>query len=481
MKKPLILFVNLNPRPEWKKEKTLIYFNIGLCQVATHVENLGYEFDILDFSVNPMTRSAFSEAIQKRPYDIVACGGMLHTLWQISEITDLVKAIRPDIKVIIGGYSTMLSDNKALEWTQADAAIRGEGEYAFEDVLKCIEKGDSFKGIPGVSYRENDVLYHAEVRKPDTNLDTKGIPNWNLFDVESYVKSGQNMQNHHLGSLSHHRFFPIVTTRGCPFACTFCSNTKVIRDNNPYRTHSPEFVADMILKLYHEYDINHFKFVDELSFLNVSYVRKMAKAIKELKIDATYEAICRVGLFAEKDYEIVADLKLAGFNRLFYSIESGSPRILQLMKKRIDLDGFLTQKKLLDRAGIKSSTNVIVGYPTETEEDIKMTFDICLEAGILPSVCFLLPIPGSEMYDYAMEHGYIKNEKEYVFDIGEQQYLKVNLTDIPNDELQEMTLKHLKRVRDGLGMDIPDANLIRSVNIDPGCPSGKKSLFLPEF
>jgi Fe-S oxidoreductase len=191
----------------------------------------------------------------------------------------------------------------------------------------------------------------------------------------------------------------------------------------------------------------------------------------------TIEAICRVGLFGDNDLALVNRMKAAGFTRLFYSLESGSPRILELMNKQISVEEFSAQKRVLDAAGISSGTNVIVGYPTETAEDIARTFTVCLENRILPSVCFLLPIPGSEIYDRAIRDGYIKDEKEYVLDIGEQQYLKVNMSQLTDDELYSCTLNHLKQIRNDLSLTIPDENLICSVNAGVKRVS-KKTMFL---
>ncbi len=473
---PRILFINLNPRPEWTRDRTLIYFNSGLCQVMTHVKRCGYQFDLLDFSVEPMGKAAFLQYVSKGGYDVAAFGGMVHTLWQMAELSEAIKSVSPATLVIIGGYATMLDNDRALHWTSADAAIRGEGEYALVDVLRRIERGETLAGIPGVAYRENGTVHGAAIRTPHTTLDQDHFPDWDMFDVEAYVQSGSRLRSHHLGTYRDRRFFPVITTRGCPYSCTFCSNNSAIRAHNPYRRHSPEYIAAMIGELHDRYAINHFKFLDELSFLSRDDVVRLLDALEPLKLGVTYEAICRVGLFTEDDLALTRRMRSLGFERLFYSLESGSPKILKLMNKNISVEDFFRQKKVLDMAGISSGTNVIVGYPTETAEDIDLTFEACLRNGIMPSVCFLLPIPGSEMYDYALEKGYIEDEKDYIFNIGEQQYLKINMSALSDDRLQSHTINHLKRIRDALDLEIADDHLICSVNIAAPA-NGAKTLF----
>jgi anaerobic magnesium-protoporphyrin IX monomethyl ester cyclase len=472
-----ILFINLNPRPDWTRDKTLIYFNIGLCQVMTHVRKCGYDFDLLDFSVEPMRENDFLEYVCQGSYDVAAFGGMVHALWQMAELSAIIKRVSPRTQIVVGGYATMLDDDRALRWTHADVAIRGEGEYALVEVLQRIEQRRTFENIPGVAYKQRGTVYPAKVRTPDAPLDHMGFPEWDLFDVEAYVQSGSNLNSHHLGSFRNQRFFPVITTRGCPYSCTFCSNNRLIRAHNPYRRHSPEFIASMVRELHDKHRINHFKFLDELSFLNKVNLEQLIAELAALNLDVTFEAICRVGLFTQSDLELAERMKSVGFTRLFYSLESGSPKILELMNKKITVEDFSAQKRVLDMAGISSGTNVIVGYPTETEEDIDMTFNVCYENRIMPSVCFLLPIPGSEMYEYALREGYIKDEKEYIFNIGEQQYLKVNMTGLTDEQLYARTTKHLIRIRDAMELNIPDENLICSVNIRKN-PYSKKTLFI---
>jgi radical SAM superfamily enzyme YgiQ (UPF0313 family) len=432
----------------------------------THVKKYGYDFDLLDFSVNSWRKNEFIEHIAHGNYNIVAFGGMVHMLWQIAEIAEIIKAVSPETCIVIGGYATMIENDAVLRWTCADVAIRGEGEFALVDLLERMNQGKDFSCIPGVAYKDQDGRIHpAAVRKPDMPLDQKGFPDWDLFNVEAYVQSGSKLISHHLGVSPNQRFFPVITTRGCPYQCTFCSNNLLIKAHNPYRRHSPAFVATMIKELHDRYAINHFKFLDELSFLNKSDVAHLLDELELMRLDVTFEAICRVGLFAEDDLLLVRRMKAAGFYRLFYSLESGSPKILQLMNKQISVEAFYSQKRILDAAGIISGTNVIIGYPSENEEDIAQTFKVCRENAILPSVCFLLPIPGSEIYERALQEGYIKNEKEYIFGIGEQQYLKINMTGLTNEQLYSCTEKHLRNIRDALSLDIPDENLICSVNI----------------
>ncbi|MFZ4855385.1 MAG: B12-binding domain-containing radical SAM protein [Desulfuromonadaceae bacterium] len=474
---PRILFININPRPEWTRDKTLIYFNIGLCQVMTHVKKSGYDFDLLDFSVTPISQNDFIAYLSHGHYDLVAFGGMVHTLWQIEKIANMVKSVNPETCIAVGGYATMLENDAVLRWTCADVAIRGEGEFALVELLERMKQDKNFDGIPGIAYKDQNGIHSATIRKPDVPLDQKGFPDWDLFDIESYIESGHKLVSHHLGALRNQRFFPIITTRGCPFQCTFCSNNQLIQAHNPYRRHTPSFVAKMIKELHARYAINHFKFLDELSFLNKSDIVQLLDELDHMKLDVTFEAVCRVGLFGEHDLALAKRMKKAGFTRLFYSLESGSPKILKLMNKQISVEAFYTQKRVLDAAGISSGTNVIVGYPTETEEDIAQTFKVCLENSIMPSVCFLLPIPGSEMYDRALREGFIQNEKKYIFEIGEQQYLKINMTDITDEQLYSLALNHLKQIRDALKLDIPDEKLICSVNIGDK-PEAIKTLFL---
>lgn len=458
-----ILFININPRPNWTKDVTMLYFPIGLCSIISATKRNAFKYDLLDLMIEPKSPDELREFISRKKYDVVAFGSLLHAYWIVKPLVELVKEIHSDALVVVGNYVSTLIPEKILSWTKADIAVIGEGENTFIEILNRVISGDGFTGIKGIAHRNGDRIIREEDRPPLANLDKAEFPLWEVLDVESYINSAKKLKSHcFFDDISKLRSFPIITTKGCPFRCTFCTNNQYWR-YNPYRRHSVEYVISMIKSLQNKFQVNYFRFADELSFDNPGELELLANAVIREKIDAFFELTIRVGLFKKSDEALAKKLRKCGFVMMYYSLESANTQILKAMNKRIDVEQFYEQKAVLDKAGIMTGTNLVIGFPQETEQSMAESFQVCYDNDIIPSVCFLLPAPGSYMYDYALEKGYILDEEKYILEIGEQQFINLNMTNMSNNVLHDLTVHHLKRIRDKLKLNIADENLICSV------------------
>jgi radical SAM superfamily enzyme YgiQ (UPF0313 family) len=133
------------------------------------------------------------------------------------------------------------------------------------------------------------------------------------------------------------------------------------------------------------------------------------------------------------------------------------------MNKRISVEQFTRQTELFHRAGMPVWTSLVLGYPQETPETIRHTFDVCIENRLYPSIGYLLPQPGSVMYDYARENGFIPgDEEEYLLALGDRQDLRVNLTSMSDAELERHVTEGAKRCNEALDMGLSEERLIKS-------------------
>jgi radical SAM superfamily enzyme YgiQ (UPF0313 family) len=132
------------------------------------------------------------------------------------------------------------------------------------------------------------------------------------------------------------------------------------------------------------------------------------------------------------------------------------------MNKFISKEDFLSQKRIFDQAGIVSWTSLVFGYPQETEETIKETMDLCYENDIYPSIGYLLPQPGTPMYQYLLNKGIVKDEEEYLLGMGDRQDLRFNLTQIPSARFQGMIKEYLEKINRKLRLAIPSESLIKT-------------------
>ena len=182
------------------------------------------------------------------------------------------------------------------------------------------------------------------------------------------------------------------------------------------------------------------KFWDDLSFASLPQAERFADAIIESGLKFFWSAAVRVDLFGNPKHDfgrrlLVAEkFKEAGCLSLGFSLESANKEILEMMNKKIEAQYFLNQVEVLNQVGITSMISVVFGYPIETRDTINETFDMCKSAGIYPSMGYLLPLPSTGMYDYALKNGYITNEDKYLDLITERQDLCLNMTKMSDDE-----------------------------------------------
>ena len=155
-------------------------------------------------------------------------------------------------------------------------------------------------------------------------------------------------------------------------------------------------------------------------------------------------------------------LRQAGCVSLGFSLESADKEILKAMNKNITVDDFITQTRVLQKAGINPSTSLVIGYPQETEETLQKTFDVCYDTGVYPSAGYLLPQPKTPIYQYAQKMGKIKDEEEYLFQMGDRQDFRINLTNMKQERIEELVKGHLKRIADKLGLGLTKEQLIKS-------------------
>ena len=453
------LFVNIHPRPDWTKEKTMIDFPIGLCYVVSETKRAGYDFDLIDLRVEYKTDEEVAMFARKGKYDVVAMGGLSHNYSLIKSLTTKIKEDLPEALIVVGGTVVTAMPEKFLSWTKVDIGVIGEGEYTFVEILRRLEQGKSLQGVLGIAYKQDGKIIVEDPKPPLMNLDDKKRPLWELFDVEAYIKSSWNYINERFVSVTDYRPFPIITSRGCPFRCTFCSNSYYYK-YNPIRRYSPGYVIDSMQKLNKMFGVNYFWFWDELTYPSKKIAEPYVDAFIKADMGFMMEVIVRVGFLKKGDEAFALRMKKMGVAQMNAALESGSHVILKAMNKRIVIDEFSMQKKILDAVDIKCGNCIVLGYPQETKETLDETFKVLCENKSYPSVGFLLPAPGSVMYNSAIEHGFIKDEENYLLTIGERQSMRINMTQMANDEFTGHVLEHLKKLRDICGIDVDDDHLI---------------------
>jgi anaerobic magnesium-protoporphyrin IX monomethyl ester cyclase len=258
---------------------------------------------------------------------------------------------------------------------------------------------------------------------------------------------------------------PIISARGCAFRCSFCH---FVYWDDPYRNRTPESILGEIKYLIEKYNVNHIDFFDDLTFASAHQVVKLCDAIEKSGLKFKWSASIRVDLFSRAKLSFDDSLKVAkrmkanGCITSGFALESGNKEILKMMNKEIDPSEFLTTVKIMREAEIYVPISVIFGYPIETKETIKETFDQCVKAGIYPSIGFLLPLPYTAMYDYAKANGYITDEDRYLDSITERQDICVNMTKLSDKVIMDEIKIGAANLNDMLKLGLTEETYIKT-------------------
>lgn len=274
-----------------------------------------------------------------------------------------------------------------------DYLVLGEGELTISELLECLENGSSLEDVRGIAYLKNGEYIRTPPRERMTDLDSLPSPLWSkLGDLSKYFTPlhGRNAVS-------------IVTSRGCPGNCTFCYSKMMWG----YKWHafSPQrVVSDMekIMKL--DPRINGFIIMDDLFATDPKRVQDICSLIISKKLDIIWNCEIRADMINRPLLDI---MKRAGCKQILVGVESGSDRLLTMVRKDISADEIIRASNLIHEADMEVYAMVINGLPTETKEDIKAT-EHMLDV-IKPEYTEFLtymPYPGTALFDSAVENGF---------------------------------------------------------------------------
>ena len=434
-------------------------FPIGIAYIATAIKREGYQFDLIDIERYRYTNLELSELLLKRKYDVIAFGTLVSGYKYAKAVAQIARDTNPKAILIAGNSVASSIPEYLLENTAVDIAVVGEGELTMINILKAIEQGKSIEEVKGIVIKKDNVFINTGFDKP-IDIEYLGYPNWELFDINYYIEKGHNnVLKPYPIPLDQIKAFVVNTARGCPFRCTFCYH---VFQYTKYRFRSPKSIIEEIRILNEKYGINYINFFDELTFFTKKQVIGFVDAVLKSGLKFYWIADIRSDLFNEKDFDLLRRVREAGCLCFGYSLESGNSEILRSMGKKLTVENFKRQKSVLDKVGISTVTSIVIGYPDETLGTLKETFDVCYDLDIYPSTGYLLPQPGTPMFDIAKDKGYVNDMEDYLYKMGDRQDLRYNLTDMPDDILIGEVNFHLKRIAVKLKLNIEGGDLMKT-------------------
>lgn len=356
------------------------YFPLGLGYISSYLGSKGFKSELFLGNLQDFRNKIISDK-----FDIVGISSMTPSFLNAVEMAKIVKQYS-NAKVVIGGqHASSLKEKILEEVPEFDFLIYGEGENPFLELCAKINSS-SKKDIKGLIWRDG---YNLVVNPPGgfiANLDILPYPRKELadaliFNAHSHLKFGKSAS--------------MVTSRGCPYGCIFCSSRNTM--GSKYRYHSVEYIISQLEYLHKQMDVKGIIFWDDTLTLLPERLEKICEQIIKKNIKIQWYCLSRIDSITE---DLLKLMKKAGMRIISFGIESGSERIQKLIRKELSLDRAKSIIRICEREGIRTQATFIFGFPFDTLDTINETVQFAKRLSPTLAIFFsLIPYPGSEVFD----------------------------------------------------------------------------------
>ena len=372
---------------------------LGFLYLAAVLEGKKFSVGILDASIENLSLSHTLETIKKMQPRIIGISTWTSTYSFVRKFVFILKHFFNNVTIVLGGPHVTACPEETLNETPADFAVIGEGEYTFLELCGHILGNNSISlhNIKGIAYKEGGKIIKTGNREFIKNLDDLPLPARHLIPFKKYRNYGHLAKQ--LPSAE------MITSRGCPFPCIFCGDVVFGRR---YRVHSAEKVLEECEHLMKYYGIRDINFQDSNFVVDQERLVKFCEGIIRKKWKLSW--VCQADInSANRNLDILSLMKKAGCWMIGYGVESGSPEILQVIRKKVNLEKaknvFISTRK----AGIMTIAYLQIGNLEDNQESIERTVAYAKSLHTdIASFAITTPFPGTELWDRAIKLKYVE-------------------------------------------------------------------------
>ncbi len=356
-----------------------------------------YDVVLIDQRVQLDWDARLRDALRDRPLLLgITCytGPMIHDALGAAR---LAREIDPEVPIVWGGVHVGLQPEQSVRHPLVDVVVRGEGEVSLVALADALAGGKRLDGVPGIAWLDGDEYVATPAAEYVDPSKTPEIP-YHVVDVEDYMPLYEGRRSLYMES-----------SRGCPFACTYCYN--VYFNDRRWRPQSPARLLERVRTVKERYGVEDVYFTDDDFFINPKRSREIVEGL--LDIDVTWQVqgsdiIC----ISKMDDDFLQLLQDSGFRRFTVGIETGSPRMRKLMRKEGSVELILETFERIARFGFIVFGSFISNTPGETLEDIRQSVDLMQKLHqVNPNfrnspVYHYTPFPGTPMFEQAVASGF---------------------------------------------------------------------------
>ncbi|MGD0449789.1 MAG: radical SAM protein [Candidatus Bathyarchaeia archaeon] len=435
---------------------------LGLMYIAAVLEKSAYKTEILEAFMTEdsfkkegntisvgMPSDQIKQKIKEQKPDIVGIAGPFtcqieHAL----EISSLAKDVDSSILTVVGGPHVTVMPKEFLDVAKnVDIAVIGEGEYSMLEIAKHFEGKKQLQEILGIAYRQNGEVIVNSSRPFITNLDELPYPAYDHVNMEQYLspkKIGyRSFQN---------RAISMITSRGCPYNCCFCSVH--LHMGREFRAHTANYVLNHIQYVTEKFKVKNIFFEDDNLTFDLARFEAICDGLIEKKIKIGWET--PNGVRADcLNLNLLQKMKKSGCQSVFFGVESGDQQILSnVICKSLDLNRVLEVAKISKEIGLKTGGFYIIGFPGEKKENMQRTVDFALKLkrdfDVGMHLFFATPSYGTRLYDECKTKGYVKEDLSWN-SFAEARQSKgmplISTEDFTPEEVKEIAAKALEEYK----------------------------------
>lgn len=369
---------------------------LGLLLLAAVAREAGHEAAVIDAFANRLTEDQTVRDILATRPDIVGFTATTPAIHAAATVARKLRQQAPGLPIVIGGaHITAVPEVTFNLFREFDLGVIGEGEETLKDLLGELSKAQpDLSAVAGLIFSQEGQIVRTSTRPFIKDLDRLPLPAWDLLPslTDPYRLS--------IVGTKSDRATAIVTSRGCPGRCTFCDRSVF---GTRYRGYSARYVLRMIDVLINHYGIEDLLIYDDNFVANGKRLQEICECLIQGNYNISWSCCARVDMVNPGK---LALMKKAGCWQIEFGIESGSPKILECMNKRITLEKVEQAVRWAKEAGIMTRGNFIFGYLGETKATLNETLEFLLRLDLdYFQQTFLTPYPGSEVYETALQYG----------------------------------------------------------------------------
>ena len=383
---------NIRPIPD-KAERTLqVLPSLGILYLASILRQEGHEVEILDANAENLSLQAFEQRVRDSRAQIVGFTTMTAGWPSTVEGAGIVRRALPEALIVVGGPQLSVHPELCLTFDVFDIGVIGGGEEAMLDIANAVAGGTSWLDIPGTVVRSGGQVAVHPQRQEFRPIDSYPFPAVDLLKRENYRAITVAAP-----------FFTMVTSRGCPFSCRFCS--QIYGGKEVTRFRSPQSVVEEISIYANRYSAKEIVFFDETFTLRKDRVLEVCRLLKENHIKVSFDLRTRVDSI---DEEMFAALREVGARRVHLGVESGTKQIIERMNKGITLEQARLAVDTAKKYGYETRGYFMIGYLGETPETYRETVRVAKSLNLdWASFSITTPLPATKLYEEARDLGLV--------------------------------------------------------------------------